>query len=142
MEMKEILQMYRIKKGFTQEQLARRVFVTRQAVSRWENGDTSPNQETLKALSKLYDVSINTLLGSPNKLFCQCCGMLLEDDYISKEPDGMFNEEFCKWCYSGEKFFYTSINELIDFLVEHSENGQLSKEEGVIRKGCAYNFFV
>lgn len=142
MEMKEILQMYRIKKGFTQEQLARRVFVTRQAVSRRENGDTSPNQETLKALSKLYDVSINTLLGSPNKLFCQCCGMPLEDDYISKEPDGTFNEEFCKWCYSGGKFFYTSINELIDFLVEHSENGQLSKEEGVIRKGCAYNFFV
>lgn len=35
--------------------------VTRQAVSRWENGDTVPNTDTLKLLSKEFDVSINTL---------------------------------------------------------------------------------
>ena len=129
METKDILQMYRVKKGLTQEQLAEKVFVTRQAVSRWENGETSPNHETLKELSKLYDVSINTLLGSPRKLICQCCGMPLEDDYISKETDGTFNEEFCKWCYAEGKFVYTSIGELIDFLMEHSPEGQGTKEE-------------
>ena len=129
MESKDILQMYRMKKGLTQEQLAERVFVTRQAVSRWETGETQPNSETLKLLSKIYDVSINTLLGSPRKLFCQCCGMPLEDGYISKETDGTFNEEFCKWCYSEGKFIYASVNELIDFLVEHSDNGQWTKEE-------------
>ena len=129
MEVKDILQTYRLKKGLTQEQLAQKVFVTRQAVSRWENGETSPNHETLKALSKLYDVSINTLLGSPRKLVCQCCGMPLEDDYISKETDGTFNEEYCKWCYSEGKFIYTSIDELIDFLMEHSPNSQGTKEE-------------
>lgn len=129
METKDILQMYRVKKGLTQEQLAQKVFVTRQAVSRWENGETSPNQETLKELSKIYDVSINTLLGSPRKLICQCCGMPLEDGYISKETDGTFNEDYCKWCYSEGKFIYTSIDELIDFLMEHSANGQGTKEE-------------
>lgn len=129
MEVKDILQMYRVKKGLTQEQLAQKIFVTRQAVSRWENGETSPNHETLKELSKLYDVSINTLLGSPRKLVCQCCGMPLEDDYISKETDGTFNEEYCKWCYSEGKFIYTSIDELIDFLMEHSQNSQGTKEE-------------
>ena len=129
MEIKDILQMYRVKKGLTQEQLAQKVFVTRQAVSRWENGETSPNHETLKALSKLYDVSINTLLGSPRKLICQCCGMPLEDDYLSKEMDGTFNEEFCKWCYSEGKFVYASIDELLDFLMEHYANAQLTKEE-------------
>lgn len=129
MEMKDILQTYRIKNGMTQEQLAEKVFVTRQAVSRWENGETSPNHETLKALSKLYDVSINTLLGSPRKLVCQCCGMPLVDDYISKESDGSFNEEYCKWCYSEGKFVYTSIDQLVDFLMEHSANGQLTEEE-------------
>ena len=129
MEIKDILQMYRVKKRLTQEQLAQEVFVTRQAVSRWENGETSPNQETLKALSKLYNVSINTLLGSPRKLVCQCCGMPLEDDYISKEPDGAFNEEFCKWCYSEGKFIYASIDELVDFLMEHMPNKQLTEEE-------------
>ena len=129
MEIKDILQMYRVKKGLTQEQLAQKVFVTRQAVSRWENGETSPNHETLKALSKLYDVSINTLLGSPRKLICQCCGMPLEDDYLSKERDGTFNEEFCKWCYSEGKFVYASIDELLDFLMEHYANAQLTNEE-------------
>lgn len=129
MEIKDILQSYRVKNGLTQEQLAQKLFVTRQAVSRWENGETSPNQETLKALSKLYGVSINTLLGSPRKLFCQCCGMPLEDDYLSKETDGTINEDYCKWCYNEGKFVYTSIDELIDFLVEHSANGQWTKEE-------------
>ena len=129
MEVKDILQAYRVKNGLTQGQLAQKVFVTRQAVSRWESGETTPNQETLKELSKIYGVSINTPLGSPRKLVCQCCGMPLEDDYISKETDGTFNEEYCKWCYGEGKFVYTSIDELVDFLIEHSPNGQLPKEE-------------
>lgn len=129
MEIKDVLQMYRVKKGLTQEQLAQRVFVTKQAVSRWENGKTSPNPETLKLLSKIYDVSINTLLGSPRKLYCQCCGMPLDDGSISKETDGTFNEEYCKWCYREGEFIYTSIEELIDFLVEHTANEQWTKEE-------------
>lgn len=37
----------------SQDDLAERVFVTRQAVSRWETSDTVPNTETLKLLSKL-----------------------------------------------------------------------------------------
>lgn len=60
----------RVKKGLSQDALARKVMVTRQAVSRWENGETVPNTETLKLLSKEFDVSINTLLGTPRKLIC------------------------------------------------------------------------
>ena len=65
METKDIIFKLRTEKGFSQEELAEKVFVTRQAVSRWEKGETVPNTETLKLLSKLFDVSINTLLGSP-----------------------------------------------------------------------------
>lgn len=68
MDTKEILLKLRTKSGFSQDELAEKLFVTRQAVSRWENGDTVPNTETLKLLSKLYNVSINTLLGSPREL--------------------------------------------------------------------------
>lgn len=68
--------------------MAQKVFVTRQAVSRWENGETVPNTETLKLLSKAFNVSINTLLGEPQKLICQCCGMPLDDGIISREKDG------------------------------------------------------
>ncbi|MBQ7335063.1 MAG: helix-turn-helix domain-containing protein [Clostridia bacterium] len=129
METKDIIRDLRTKKELSQEELAERVFVTRQAVSRWENGDTIPNTETLKLLSKLFDVSINTLLGSPRKLICQCCGMPLEDDQISKETDGFFNEEYCKWCYADGNFCYTSLEELTDFLVNHMANDHWPAEQ-------------
>ena len=123
METQNILKTLREKKGLTQEDLARKVLVTRQAVSRWENGDTQPNTETLKLLSKVFDVSINTLLGSPRTLFCQCCGMpLSEDGQISREPDGSFNEDYCTWCYTDGKFTYSSKDDLLDFLVGHMPN--------------------
>lgn len=130
MQTKEVILELRNKKGLSQEELAEKVFVTRQAVSRWENGETVPNTETLKILSKLFDVSINTLLGSPRKLVCQCCGMPLEDDSsISREPDGGFNEDYCKWCYNDGKFAYTSLEQLTDFLVEHMSSEQFPPEQ-------------
>ena len=88
METKNVILELRTKNGFSQDELAEKIHVTRQAVSRWENGETIPNTETLKLLSKLFDVSINTLLGSPRKLICQCCGMPLDDSSISRETDG------------------------------------------------------
>lgn len=106
METKEILLELRKKNNFTQDELAEKAFVTRQAVSKWESGDSVPNTETLKILSNLFDVSINTLLGSPRNLICQCCGMPLDDSTISRELDGSFNEEYCKWCYTDGDFVY------------------------------------
>ena len=129
METKDVLLELRTRKGLSQEALAERIYVTRQAVSRWETGETVPNTETLKLLSKLFDVSINTLLGSPRKLICQCCGMPLEDSTISREPDGTFNEEYCKWCYADGKFVYTSLAELTDFLVAHMANENWPAEQ-------------
>ena len=71
MNTKDVLLQLRTKKGLSQDELAEKIHVTRQAVSRWENGETTPNTETLKLLSSFFDVSINTLLGSPRKLICQ-----------------------------------------------------------------------
>ena len=104
MDTKDILLELRTKKGLSQDELAEKVYVTRQAVSRWENGETIPNIETLKLLSQLFDVSINTLLGSPREMVCHCCGMSLNDATTSKEIDGVFNEEYCKWCYDDGAF--------------------------------------
>ena len=106
METKNIIFELRTNRGLSQDELAERICVTRQAVSRWENGETVPNTETLKLLSKLFDVSINTLLGSPRKLICQCCGMPLEDSVFSIEPDGDFIEDYCKWCFAECHFAY------------------------------------
>ncbi len=123
MEIREALKALREKHGLTQEQMAQRALVTRQAVSRWENGETQPNTDTLQILSREFDVSINTLLGSPRTLFCQCCGMPLTDDgMISRETDGRFNEDYCKWCYEGGSFVYPSKESLIGFLLSHMPN--------------------
>ena len=114
MNTKEVLYELRTKNGLSQDDLAEKVFVTRQAVSRWENGETVPNTETLKQLSKLFNVSINTLLGSPNQLICQCCGMPLDDSIIGKNKDGTLNEDYCQWCYADGTYTYSNMDDLID----------------------------
>ena len=129
MDTKDIICSLRTQKGLSQEELAEKVFVTRQAVSRWENGETTPNVETLKLLSSFFDVSINTLLGSPRQLICQCCGMPLDDSTTSHNPDGSFNEEYCKWCYTDGEFKYTSKEQLIDFCAEHMATEEWPAEQ-------------
>ena len=129
MDTKDMILKLRTQKGLSQEELAEKVFVTRQAVSRWEMGETTPNTETLKLLSKLFDVSINTLLGSPRQLICQCCGMPLEDSNTSKEADGFFNEEYCKWCYADGEYMYHDMDDLIDVCVGHMANDQFTPEQ-------------
>ena len=119
METKEVLYKLRTQNGLSQDELAEKIYVTRQAVSRWENGETLPNTEALKLLSKVFNVSINTLLGSPRRLICQCCGMPLEDNILGRNQDGTLNEDYCQWCYADGAFTYSSMDELIDVCVPH-----------------------
>ena len=121
MNTKDIILELRTKNGLSQDELAQKVFVTRQAVSRWETGETVPNTETLKLLSALFHVSINTLLGSPRQLICQCCGMPLEDAIISKEKDGTLNEDYCQWCYADGTYTYSDMDDLINTCIPHME---------------------
>jgi len=119
MDTKDVLYELRTKNGLSQDELAEKLFVTRQAVSRWENGDTVPNTDTLKLLSKLFNVSINTLLGAPRQLICQCCGMPLEDAIIGRNEDGSLNEDYCKWCYADGTYTYSDMDDLIDVCIPH-----------------------
>ncbi len=130
METKDVILELRTKKGLSQDELAGKVMVTRQAVSRWENGETVPNTETLKLLSKEFGVSINTLLGAPRKLICQCCGMPLEDDeIISHDSDGTLNEDYCKWCYADGTYTYSDMEDLINVCVKNMINENFTEEQ-------------
>ena len=129
MDTKSILFELRTKAGLSQDELAEKVFVTRQAVSRWENGETVPNTETLKLLSQLFRVSINTLLGAPRQLVCQCCGMPLEDAIIGRNRDGTLNEDYCQWCYADGTYTYSSMDDLIDVCVGHMTGDGFSEEQ-------------
>ena len=129
MDTKDVIYELRTKNGLSQDELAEKVFVTRQAVSRWENGDTVPNTDTLKLLSALFRVSINTLLGSPRQLICQCCGMPLEDSIIGKDQNGALNEDYCQWCYADGRYTYSDMDELIDVCIPHMAKEGFTEEQ-------------
>ena len=129
METKDVLYELRTKHKMTQDELAEKVFVSRQAVSRWEKGETVPNSEALKLLSKIFDVSINTLLGSPRTLVCQCCGMPLEDALIGHNKDGSLNEDYCKWCYADGTYTYSDMDELIAVCAKHMTADGFTEEQ-------------
>ena len=119
METRTILKQIRENNHLTQDQMAEKLMVTRQAVSRWENGETQPNTDTLRLLSKEFNVSINTLLGSPRQLICQCCGMPLEDAIIGRNKDGSLNEDYCQWCYPDGTYTYSDMDDLIRVCLPH-----------------------
>jgi len=61
MTLREKLIVLRDKAGITQMALAHQLGVSRQAVTRWESGDTTPSMDKLKALAKIYGVSLDWL---------------------------------------------------------------------------------
>ncbi|MEQ2527815.1 helix-turn-helix domain-containing protein [Robertmurraya yapensis] len=64
----EKLKKERIEKGWSQEELAEKLFVSRQSVSKWENGQNYPSIETIIKVSDLFDVTIDELLKSDEEL--------------------------------------------------------------------------
>lgn len=67
MKLGEKILEFRKKKGFSQEELGEMIGVTRQTISNWELGETSPNPDQLKLLSKYLNVSIDELLDNDIK---------------------------------------------------------------------------
>ena len=80
METKDIIVELRKKNGLSQDELAEKVFVTRQAVSRWETGTYLPPADVLLNMSELFGVSINELLSGKR---------LTEDEYKQAAEDNL-----------------------------------------------------
>ena len=117
MENKIGLQIAKLRKEqeITQTALAEYLAVSPQAVSRWENGETVPNIDTLKLIAETFDVSVDFLLGCAIGQ-CQSCGMLLvKSGDKGTESDGRKSEEYCVFCYQHGQFTQDiSIEELIE----------------------------
>lgn len=67
MKLNENILKLRKEKGYSQEQLGEFVNVTQQTISNWELGETAPNPEQLKQLSKVFSVSVDELLDNDIK---------------------------------------------------------------------------
>lgn len=114
METKDILLELRKKHDLSQDEMASQLFVTRQAVSRWENGETMPNLDTLKMIADMFAVSIDTLLGHELPI-CQSCGMILNNEDKGTERDGSKSEEYCAFCYQNGEFVQKlTVEEMIE----------------------------
>ena len=79
MEFSQKLQELRKQKGLTQEELAEAIFVSRTAISKWESGRGYPNIDSLKALARFFNITIDELL-SGNELLT-----IAEEDSMQKQ---------------------------------------------------------
>ena len=82
METKNIIFEIRTRKGLSQDELAEKVMVTRQAVSRWENGNGFPEVSLLLPLCNELEITVNELLSGER---------VSEEDYRKKAEKNMVN---------------------------------------------------
>lgn len=115
MEIKDTILELRKSLNLSQTEFSQKLLVSRQAVSRWENGDTVPNIDTLKLIAKTFDVSVDYLLGASARQ-CQSCGMVLEQvSDKGTERDGSKSEEYCAHCYQHGEFTHDiTVEEMIE----------------------------
>ena len=119
MATKDALAQARKEAGLTQEELARKVCVTRQAISRWETGETTPSIDMTKLLASALGVPV-----IPAEPSCQCCGTPFSVPHMERgaDADGTENPAYCKWCYDQGAFAHETMDDVIEtsapYLVE------------------------
>lgn len=116
MAINDVLPKLRQDRNMTQQELAAKLFVTRQAVSRWENGETTPSIDMAKLIATVLDVPIMVVLDLPQKPSCQCCGTPFSVPNMPKgtDADGAENPNYCKWCYDEGEFANATMDDVIE----------------------------
>ncbi|WP_136193722.1 zinc ribbon domain-containing protein [Actinomyces procaprae] len=130
----EVIAEVRALRGMTQDELAQRVMVTRQAVSRWETGATTPGIDMCKLLATALEVPVTRLLEAPPGPHCQSCGMPIpKEEQHGSEADGTKSEDYCAWCYQDGAFVGPeTLEELIEFSAPYmSEGVHITEDEAV-----------
>lgn len=129
----------RREKGLTQKDIAERVYVTRQAVSRWENEEAMPSIDMMKLLALILDVPVLQLMDLPSQHICQCCGTPFDVPNMpyGTEADGSENTDYCKWCYENGNFTSEGLDELIERNIPYLVAGSnMNTEEAVSFMGA------
>ena len=121
----------------TQEQLAAKLFVTRQAVSRWERGEVTPGIDMMKLIAAVTGEPLSHLLEMPEH-YCQSCGMILTPDDCGTDAAGTAADHYCKWCYDHGKYTYDTTMEAMieDCAPRLAQNTGMSLDEAVSLMGA------
>ena len=133
------IQSARKRAGLTQEQLAAEVYVTRQAVSRWENGESEPSVDMRKLLASVLGVPVTDLFDLPEGRTCQCCGTPFDVPNMpfGTNADGTENPDYCGWCYKDGEFTSSGLDEIIERNVPYlMQATNYSQEEAVSFMGA------
>lgn len=132
MKFNEIMLEIRIKNHLTQDALADMLSVTRQAVSRWENGNSIPNIDTLKLISEKFGISLDDLLNIERNKICQCCTYPLNNfRELGTNADGSLNTDYCIYCYKDGNWVkpdYT-VQDVIDYTIPFMTSPSMSADQ-------------
>ena len=139
MAMSDTIAQIRAEQGITQDQMARDLFVTRQAISRWETGETSPGIDMVKLICVKYNVPLERFFDMPMEYYCQSCSMPIPDPALhGTEADGSESESYCKFCYQGGDFTAQAVDmdEFIEATAQMEADAlNISREEAVSLMG-------
>ncbi len=87
MKFNEKLFILRRKKGWSQEDFANEVEVSRQSVYKWESGENVPDIEKIIKIAKIFNVSLDSLLIDDNDLDCESTNAVAEDKSLPSEAE-------------------------------------------------------
>lgn len=138
MAIKDVLPQLRQERGLTQQELAQRLYVTRQAVSRWETGETTPSIDMTKLLAVTLEVPVGILMEMPEH-FCQSCGMpTINPSLQGTEADGSPSDDYCGHCYQHGSFTYeTDLDNMIEGCAPYLMDATaMSRDEAVSLMGA------
>ena len=118
MEFNNKLYELRKQKGFSQEELANRLNVSRQTISKWEVGESTPDMENLVAISELFEISLDELVLNKVPEEADTSAQAVKSEFYSDIKENVLTDENRKKAKKGLKIaaIVLGIIVLIDFI--------------------------
>lgn len=118
MEFNNKLYELRKQKGFSQEELANRLNVSRQTISKWEVGESTPDMENLVAISELFEISLDELVLDKVPEEADTSAQVVKSELYSDIKENVLTDENRKKAKKGLKIaaIVLGIIVLIDFI--------------------------
>lgn len=128
MEFNNKLYELRKQKGFSQEELANRLNVSRQTISKWEVGESTPDMENLVAISELFEISLDELVLNKVPEEADTSAQVVKSEFYSDIKENVLTEENRKKAKTGLKIAAIVLGiivliDLISFVIYVLMNG-------------------
>lgn len=128
MEFNNKLYELRKQKGFSQEELANRLNVSRQTISKWEVGESTPDMENLVAISELFEISLDELVLNKVPEEADTSAQVVKSEFYSDIKENVLTDENRKKAKKGLKiaaivFGIIVLIDLISFVIYVLMNG-------------------